>query len=392
MSKNTETLPAVQPKPESIFLDSALVIRGQQGDIRRIKTNVNLSVVDKTLVQIIKPYGNKPGVWTPTATGYRLLGARCGLVYEKPDTVIVNGVAQANPCWTEDDKTCYSRTRVGGYTELGQPVISDRTVEFSVHRYNVQDLISKAMYAGKETPLFKILPFRGKDEDNVMKGSPEQGDWGGYRLDEAMVLWIRTDQNPDIFKWYKEMNNRLKHALKTVQTFSERNAVMAHPALPAKRQWGGEQARLTCAQWFSKEGNITFRLLSEENEIDIIQGEDTMGDDKDDDDDKEKEAKTIEAELVDTAETPDDIPESAVVIDDELDMGETKDEKQEGKDVRKDMIAYVTAAMADKKREDLIKGSFKRVGLARDLKINGLDSETLESLYETIKADISNAE
>ena len=389
MIDDSGNLPAVQTQPESIFLDKAMVIRGKKGDIRRIKTNVSLSVQDKTLVQIIKPYGNNDGIWTPTATGYRLLGSRCGLAYEKPDTVIVNGVAQANPCWTEDNKTCYSRTRVGGYTELGQPVISDRTVEFSVHRYNVQDLIAKAMYAGKETPLFKILPYRGKDEDGVMKGAPELGDWGGYRLDEAMVLWIRTDSNPDIFKWYKEMNNRLKHALKTVQTFSERNAVMAHPALPSKRQWNSEQARLTCAQWFTKEGNITFRLLSEENEIEIIQGEDVMGDDKDDDKEKAEEQKVIEAEAVESAETADDVPESEK--EDNLDMGEKKDERQESKDIRKEMIWYINSAMLDKDKEADVKAGFKRAGLSRDLKISTLDTETLESLYETLKTVIDNA-
>jgi len=245
------------------------------------------------------------------------------------------------------------------------------------------------MYAGKETPLFKILPFRGKDEDGVMKGSPELGDWGGYRLDEAMVLWIRTDNNPEIFKWYKEMNNRLKHALKTVQTFSDRNAVMAHPALPSKRQWPSEIAKLTCAQWFTREGNITFRLLAEENEIEIVQGEDVMGEDKDDDKEKAEEQKVIEAEAVESAETADDVPESEK--EDNLDMGEKKDERQESKDIRKEMIWYINSAMLDKDKEADVKAGFKRAGLSRDLKISTLDTETLESLYETLKTVIDNA-
>ncbi|MCK5018410.1 MAG: hypothetical protein KAS32_15230 [Candidatus Peribacteraceae bacterium] len=373
---------------EEVYLDKAVFVRAKDGQINRIKTSMALTTADKTLVNIIKPkkawndLPAKPGVWTPSAIGYRQIGARCGLVYRHPDEVIVDGAVMANPCWSADKKTCYSRTQVGGYTILGQPVIVDRTVELSVHRYHVQDLLSKVKMKNNgvmtNAAFFKMFPYRGEDERGCLLGEPAEGDWGGYQLDSAMVLWVRTDNNPNIYYWSQEMNNRVKNALRTVQTFSDRNAVAAHPAVPAKLHFEQDNVNIVCTSWFAKEGNITFDLLENHKEVELIEGGDNLNKDIEPEIIKEEEelAVTDPGEVV---EKPEETEELKIVI---TSPTAHKTEKQR----RKQMLLFVDKCRADKDPE-FVKRAFEDLSYEVDINAAHMETEALERLVGNLERE-----
>jgi len=381
-------------KQETIDLNKALVIRGPSGDIRRVKSRLELSEEDHTLVEIIKPkkansdFHARQSVCAPTARGYGLLASRCGLAYDSPDTVIVNGVAQANPCWT-DSKTCYARKRIGGYTALGQPVIIDRTVEYSVHGYNVQDLLAKAglceYSTNKNAPpvliyadFFQILPFVGEIEPGVYKGEPDEGNWAGYRVDDAMVLWVRTTGNPHLAKWLGEMNNRKKTALRTVQTFAERNAIAAHPALPPKLTFGfskGEEIRATveCVSWFATSGNITFDLIESHKGVEIVKQSESV--------DYDRDAKTIDA-VVDPVDPEDHMDKD---IDHSGQTSEPSDNTSQDERAFRTEIGEACDFVMDSMKSDEIANAFAAAGvnIVRDIRM--LSTDDLKKLHSALQ-------
>ena len=261
------------PKIETVNKDTAIIVRNKEGSkIRRIKTQRRLSVEEGTLVKIInakKAWGKKsatPAVLIPTANGYMQLAANCGIALNHPDTVIVDGVEQPNG-FKDKTGTYYFRARSGGYTDLGQPFVIDRTVDYNVERYNVQDLLAKAKY-DNNSAYFKVLPFRGKDEFGVLKGEPKDGDWAGYQVDNSTVLWVDCAA-PDFVKWLSEMNNRSKNAIRTCQTFADRNAISAHPALPAKKKFETTEAVLDCVTWYAETGSVSMKTLLGESNVEI---------------------------------------------------------------------------------------------------------------------------
>ena len=393
MSK-TQQLAEGAKQTEMIERDQSIVIRGKDGEIRRIKSFVDLSVEAQTMVGIIRPYNNRPGLWTPSAKGYGQLGAMSGLAYRRPETIIVDGKTVQNPGWSEVNKTCYSRTQVGGYTALGQPVIVDRTVEFSVHRYNVQDLLSKAK-RGDNKKCFQMHPFKGLDEHGCLRGAPGDGIWAGYRLDEAVVLWMRTDENPDIYKWYSEINNRLKNALRTVQTFSDRNAVAAHPTISPSLHFECPAARVKCISWFAAEGNITFDMIESHKEVELLTGSEVLGAD-------DTTAKRIAAEAEAGATDPGDIPEpdevdkpievkSEPVVEDGNPAGEEEVDElpttpepvdtppKSEKETRRNAIRFIEKCRAEEARAPVHR-AHKKLEVDDDVDVATLTTEKLEKL------------
>jgi len=348
-------------KREAIDLNKALIIRGPQGEIRRIRSSLTLSEENRTLVQIIKGWNGKPGVWIPSATGYTAIGELCGLM---PDPDV------QEPYW-KDSKTCYARVRIGGYTSLGQPVIIDKTVDYSVHRYNVLDLLAKAGYS-EHANFFKIMPFAGEPEPGVFKGAPEVGVWAPYRLDDAMVLWIRTDGNPNLLKWQKEMVNRSKTALRTAQTFATRNAIAAHPAIPRLRQFNQPTATLSCVCWFAKEGNITFDMLEEHKSVEIIQDHQSI--------DHDEDATTIEgdaAEIMDPSE----------VADEEQEQGkpENRPMSHEEKKAHRNKVGSAVADLIDALPQAAVHQAFASCSIPDEADLHLLSTEQLENLGVELK-------
>jgi hypothetical protein len=259
---------AVVKKQQVINLDKAIVVRSQDGsEIRRMKTLMKLNVADGSLVKIMdakKGYGDypdRPATLIPTANAYMQMASKCGISVRHPDTVIVGGIEQPNG-YCSPDGTYYFRSQAGGYTANGQPFITDRTVDFNVARYNIQDLLAKAK-SDKNTRYFKVKPFLGKDKNGSLLGAPTTS-WAGYQIDDAVVLWVDCEC-PQLISWLGEMNNRKKNAIRVAQTFADRNAIAAHPALPMKKKFETPEATLELIQWIAKAGQNTFKMLEEES-------------------------------------------------------------------------------------------------------------------------------
>lgn len=291
---------AIVARTTTINLDKAIIVKSADGsEVRRIKRLMKLSVAEDTLVKILpakKGWHNrktnedipdKPATLIPTANAYMQLGATCGLCLNHPDTVIVDGKEQPNG-FKDLNGTYYFRAKAGGYTANGQPFITDRTVDYNVHRYNIQDLLSKAKNE-KYTQYFKIMPYEGRNEKDALLGSPEKG-WAGYQIDEAVVLWVNCSA-PEFVQWYGEMNNRIKNAIRTCQTFADRNAIAAHPALPSKKKFFATEAVVECVSWFATKGQVTFAQLESHGQVQIDVAAGTLTDAEG------EEKQAVEAEL-----------------------------------------------------------------------------------------------
>lgn len=320
-----------QPRMSIINKDQAIVVRSSDGSkIRRIKTRRRLSVEDGTMVKIInakkawKDRPAQPPVLIPTANGYMQLAAGSGVSLEHPNTVIVDGKEQPNG-YKDSTGTYYFRARAGGYTDLGQPFITDRTVDYNVHRYNIQDLLAKAKY-DQNAKYFKVLPFRGKTPDGALKGEPKDGDWAGYQIDSATVLWVDC-ACPEFFGWLSEMNNREKNAIRVCQTFADRNAIAAHPSLPPRKKFETTEAVVDCVSWFAEQGTVTFKQLMEHGNVEL----DTAGAVSIDQD--PEAGRIIDAEVAAVPTDAGDIPEQEPEDDDNLPMDDDRPPDREPDEV-----------------------------------------------------------
>ena len=266
----SEKLPAKQR--ETINLDEAIIVRGKNNEIRRIKTKCHLNEADGTMVQVIpakRAYGNfpaRPAVYTPSASGFKAMSAKVGLAFDYPKTIIVDGVEQPNG-YKDKEGTYYFVTKVGGYTANGQPVIVQRLVDYNVRRYNMQDLLAKAKQK-ENKQYFKVTPFRGKDQHGQLLGAPDGGNYAGYQVDDSVVLWVNCDA-PEFVNWLGEMNNRIKNAVRTCQTFSERNAIAAHPAMPPQRKFAVRESTVECTAWVATKGSINMSELEGSSDVQI---------------------------------------------------------------------------------------------------------------------------
>ena len=152
-----------QPKVETIDLDRAIVVRNPKGEIRRLKTRMNLNVDDGTLVKIInakKAYGQKPAVpavLIPTATAYMGMAARSGLLLKHPDSVIVGGVEQPNG-FQDSQGTYYFRAQCGGFTVNGQPFYAQALDAGPLEKYRVTQFGDLAIVGDVPRHLWKHSP------------------------------------------------------------------------------------------------------------------------------------------------------------------------------------------------------------------------------------------
>jgi hypothetical protein len=214
MSNETTAL-----RKKTVNLDQAILVTTPNGaQVKRIITTMTLSADADTLVKIMGGYGNVPAVYILTANAFMQVGARCGVVLNHPDSVIVDGREQPNG-FRDTQGTYYFRSQCGGFTATGQPFVTDRTVDFNVETYNLLDLLSKAK-SDKTARYFKVLPAQMKSPGD---------EWACYKVDDGINLWMDTSA-PDIAKWLGEFVNRRKNAIRICQTFADRNAIAAQIA------------------------------------------------------------------------------------------------------------------------------------------------------------------
>lgn len=244
----------------ALRLADAMVITTPNGQCKRIDTTCTLDVKDDSLVKMgsmTQKVTDEKGreverpVFLITAKGWTKLGDQCGVVVFHPDTVVANDRTQPNGYQDPETGRIYFRSVAVGYTPMGQLAISERTVMYDPDLSNLSDLMAKAK-SKWGAKCFKLLPFRGKDEHDFFRGAPGD-EWAAYRLDQAMVLWVNTSE-PDVRKWQGEMLNRKEKALRTCQTFADRNALSAHPATPTQSKTDVSVKKIVCHKWVPEGG------------------------------------------------------------------------------------------------------------------------------------------
>lgn len=242
-----------------VQLADAALLHTPDGVLKCVDTSCALNVADDSLVRmghmkqtIVDDKGREQDapVFLITAKGWSKIADQCGVVVFAHDTVMVNGVLQQNGYQDPETGAIYFRSVAVGYTAAGR-TSRERTVMYDANLANLSDLISKAKQKWA-ADAFKILPFRGMDEHGFYRGEPGET-WAAYRLDDAMVLWVDT-MHSGVAKWQGEMLNRKEKALRTCQTFADRNAIAAHPATPTNAKFPTSAASLRCRRWVPNDG------------------------------------------------------------------------------------------------------------------------------------------
>lgn len=199
----------------SLGENEAFTLRDKGGEIKAFKQRLVLSADNGGLV---KPGFSDKMPFVISAQGYEMWAEAAGACVIFPKTVIVDGVAQANPHVIRDPHNrrilnIYARAVAFRFSSKGLPQVADWTTAYDVPSYRLIDLIAKA----KNTPqAFMLLPAD-------MDKPTEPGTWGAYPFDETMVLWVNS-KHAEALKWYGEILNREKKCLDFAQTFARRNA------------------------------------------------------------------------------------------------------------------------------------------------------------------------
>ena len=272
-------------KVEIMRPDDAIVVRGKDGkSIRRIKTNVSLSVDEGTLVKLFGREGDN-ATFVITYPGFLKLAQACNVAVLHPPTIIVNGREQPNPYQDPETERVHSRSVALGRTSFGLLAPVERTVIFDPNTSNIVDLISKgnrkenasffAIYPAERDAAGRLVRPLGLKRSlrQEVKGEKAFADapadevqeeiewrfsrWAGYEIDAGMAIWVDTSC-PDVYSWQREMLNRSDKSLRTCQTFSDRNALSAHPALPRARKFNQSKVTLECIMWYSEGGNMGY--------------------------------------------------------------------------------------------------------------------------------------
>ena len=379
-------------------LDEVTLVKNSSGELRRIKSKLGLCINDNTLVKIINAkkgftskYGKKidakPPVLIPTFTGWMQEAARCGVVIDPNRDkleVMVDGKLQGNG-YKDAGGTYFCRARAGGYTALGTKFVTDRTVEYNVERQNIQDLLAKAKH-DNNVAYFKVLPFRGRDEFKVLRGEPKDGDWAGYQVDNSTVLWVNC-KAPDFVKWLSEMNNKADKALRTCQTFADRNAIAAHPALPVKKKFDTDNVVLDCVSWYAPKGAIDiFKQLSEGGDDDITYNTEqiNLNDDKESGQVIDVEGSVVpeNAEDVETVEKKEEMEEKPPVAEKAEKAEKAEPPKKNDKAHAK--ILKKVSDMAEMKQRSYAKAR-ESMGLDDAEALEMLSTKQLEELFKLLK-------
>ncbi len=379
---NTEVATAAQASAATtqasadIMRDRAVIVRNSAGVIRRMKSHVQLDIVDGTMVMVIpakKKYKDmeaKPPVYTPSAQGYMKEASACGLMLDHPDTVVVGDRKQPNGYCDHEIGTYYFRTRCGGFTANGQPFITDRTVDFNVQRYNLQDMFNKAKQR-EHAKYFVMLPEIG-EKDGRLLGAP--GDkWAGYRLDGGMILWADCSA-PDMMRWQSEMNNRAKNAIRIAQTFADRNAIAAHPAIPNMKKFSEPSALLVCTQWVATEGRISFSALLEGNEVEFDEEAGSLTD---------EETRTIHGEMAVDPTSAADIEAAEQEEEDPDDFGGPPAEGD-----RKALLLGIEKMQAEGARGAVARG-FASQGIPEDGNLLSLGTPKIRELHDALASEVN---
>lgn len=245
IAQNTDALP-----------DTAFVRRQDGAFLKKIKSGVTLRESDGTLVKIgSKKVGSAfVPVYDLSINGYRKLNEVTSLQVIRPENVIVDGTTQMNPYIQVNTETrmpevVYARCLAVGYSPFGSLCATDVMVRLDINIYLLENFQAK-MKRAAEGVRDQIGMYGANDDPPVdAKGVK----LGGYRFFPihsvgGLGLWINY-RNPVIQEVLGDHTTRLKFVERLAQSFAERNALKAHPAIPKGVKSDNGIAYVRCTGW-----------------------------------------------------------------------------------------------------------------------------------------------
>lgn len=211
--------------------DTVFVKRDDSGIVTKTRRTVKLSHAAGELTRL----GNKAdSPFTISAVGYRKLNSAASLQIFTPSSIQLGEQTVPNP-HIELDKAgklsvvTVRKMCVGAAPDTGNLIATDVMVRFDLNTYMLEALCAKIKYEHKGTSFVGVFGDKDNKPDNAPEGAtlryiPISGD-----LD--LGIWINLS-SPFIQSAIAEHVTKMKMAERIAQTFAERNAMKAHPAIP----------------------------------------------------------------------------------------------------------------------------------------------------------------
>lgn len=239
--------------------DTAFVKRGKDGLLRKMMMRFTLTERNREVVKIPgKRFKDEHDQWQTadatydlSAVGYRRLNQMAGLHCITPEYVVVAGKRQPNPYIQEDERSkrpqrvYVRRVVIGPARDTGNLVATDIMLVLDLELYILENLLKKLNYAGK--PPWKGKGAKQDDDTDATAASKasslgqwgtadekpkDAGTWRFYAIHGDVGVWFNL-LHPEFQKAMGEHVQRCKFADRIAQSLAERNAMKAHPGMPA---------------------------------------------------------------------------------------------------------------------------------------------------------------
>lgn len=236
-------------------LDDTAFIRRNDVFLKKIRRSIRLAESDGMLLKaggkyIEDPDGGKKDIWVPNWTlpiaALRKCNETAALQLIRPSTVIVDGKAQMNPFIEVDPenkqpRVVYARCLCVGYSPSGSLVATDAMVRLDAGLYfieKIQAMMKKNKEQASAFARYGAASSKPKDE----------GDWSYFGIHGPVGIWfnVAAPQAVDIME---DHISRLKFLERLGQSFAERNAMKAHPAMPKSVHVDRGVARVDMVGW-----------------------------------------------------------------------------------------------------------------------------------------------
>lgn len=260
-----ETVMAIITKNTSALPGTAFVRRTNGEILKKHAIGVRLAEREGMIMPMRRklPVTNQAGTGVDyvdgighdyTLDGLRHVNEMLGLQLIRPDTVTVDGQKQMNPYIVVDTATkqpevVYARCLCVGRTKTGSLVATDAMVRLDLNIYLLENIQSKMKYLKNQA--HKLGVYGPKDEKpKDDEGNERPGSWAWMPVHSVGGLGLWVNMADEAFsRIIGDHTTRLKFVERLAQSFAERNAIKAHPAMPAAIKAVNGVAVVSCVAW-----------------------------------------------------------------------------------------------------------------------------------------------
>lgn len=267
LAQNTDALPG-----------TTFVRRADGAYLKKLRTAVTLRESDGTLVRLgSKKVGSDwVNQYDISISGYRRINEVAAIQVIRPEFVIVDGKRQMNPYIQVDPKTkmpevVYARCLAVGYSQMGSLAATDVMVRLDINIYMLENIQAKIERAKTDDERDAIGIYGAEDEPPTVDGQIQRG----YRFFPihsvgGIGLWVNV-KNRRIQEIFRDHTTRLKFIERLAQSFAERNALKAHPAMPKAVDTASGVTSVRVTGWTNDFDREDIRRLQELAENDRLE-------------------------------------------------------------------------------------------------------------------------